>query len=242
MTLVVTVEEASDPLQPALVPVPRGGNGFCRTCHRPCSTYNVCLSCHRVENTVSAPCRNVIPVSLMDKDTQLYETLKSYKGPVGSTSRRLARMRTIGLLARFLRDHGGCVAPAGWDTVTHVPSTSGRHPGIHPIVQILSMYSPLKNVYADLLTTGPGNIERRLGADDGYLVRSTARDKRVLIVDDTWTTGAHAQSAASALTLAGATVVGIVPIGRLIDPNFDGAAWWKTQRNQRFDFDTCCAH
>jgi predicted amidophosphoribosyltransferase len=44
--------------------------------------------------------------------------------------------------------------------------------------------------------------------------------KRILLIDDTLTTGAMAQSAASALSNGGATVVGILTMGRMIKPSF----------------------
>jgi hypothetical protein len=58
----------------------------------------------------------------------------------------------------------------------------------------------------------------------------------------TFTTGARAQSAASALHLAGAHVVGLVPIGRVINPDFneEAADLWATATSQHFDFDLCC--
>jgi orotate phosphoribosyltransferase len=44
--------------------------------------------------------------------------------------------------------------------------------------------------------------------------------KSVLLIEDTWTTGANVQSAAHALKQAGARTVAAVPIGRHIDPTF----------------------
>jgi predicted amidophosphoribosyltransferase len=41
----------------------------------------------------------------------------------------------------------------------------------------------------------------------------------VLLVDDSWVSGASAQSAAAALKLAGAARVAIVVIGRHVDPS-----------------------
>ena len=39
----------------------------------------------------------------------------------------------------------------------------------------------------------------------------------------------------------GATVVAIVPVGRVIDPAFgDNGPWWEEQRRVGFTFDTCC--
>ncbi|HEY5013122.1 MAG TPA: hypothetical protein VIK61_10510, partial [Acidimicrobiia bacterium] len=170
-------------------------------------------------------------------DTQLYTTLKRYKG----ADPQLAAARTVGLLGRFLRDHRECIASRGgqWDTITHVPSTSGRHPGVHPLARGLEMYQPLHRQHAELLDRGPGEVERSSGSDDAFIARRDALGRAVLLIDDTWTTGAHAQSAASALVIGGASVVAIVPVGRLIDPSFH-ADWWDGQRRRRFDFDVCC--
>jgi hypothetical protein len=44
-------------------------------------------------------------------------------------------------------------------------------------------------------------------------------DSRILLLDDTYVSGARAQSAAAALRLAGAWRVLIVPIGRVIRPD-----------------------
>jgi len=56
--------------------------------------------------------------------------------------------------------------------------------------------------------------------------------KRILLIDDTLTTGAMAQSAASALSNRGATVVGILTIGRMIKPSFSETVNedWQRQR------------
>ena len=63
----------------------------------------------------------------------------------------------------------------------------------------------------------------------------------MLIVDDTFTTGSHLQSAASALVDGGAAVVGAVVIGRLVDTNWDvKRAFWDERRRIPFSFDTCC--
>jgi orotate phosphoribosyltransferase len=44
----------------------------------------------------------------------------------------------------------------------------------------------------------------------------------VLLIDDTWTTGANAQSAAAALKLAGAGSVAAVVIGRHVNRDWHG--------------------
>jgi orotate phosphoribosyltransferase len=60
----------------------------------------------------------------------------------------------------------------------------------------------------------------------------------VLLLDDVYTTGARSQSAASALTLAGALVVAIVVIARRVNPAYKPGvqALWDRQRAIPFSF------
>jgi hypothetical protein len=55
---------------------------------------------------------------------------------------------------------------------------------------------------------------------------------RVVLLDDTYVSGARAQSAAAALRLAGAAAVIIVPVGRVLRPGRSAlhAAFLETQR------------
>ena len=46
--------------------------------------------------------------------------------------------------------------------------------------------------------------------------------RSVLLIDDTWTTGAHAQSGAAALKAAGAGPVAILTLGRHFQPDQRG--------------------
>jgi adenine/guanine phosphoribosyltransferase-like PRPP-binding protein len=68
--------------------------------------------------------------------------------------------------------------------------------------------------------------------------------RRVLLIDDTFTSGATFQSAAARLALDGATVVAGVVIGRVIStgdaryPERD--EFWEERRLVRFSFDRCC--
>ncbi len=64
---------------------------------------------------------------------------------------------------------------------------------------------------------------------------------RVLVLDDTFTTGARAQSAASALALAGATPIAIVPGTRYVKPGWVASgALLKRAGALSYSFDYCC--
>jgi orotate phosphoribosyltransferase len=62
----------------------------------------------------------------------------------------------------------------------------------------------------------------------------------VLLIDDTWTTGNHVQSASTALKAAGAGSVATVVLGRHLNINYgDTAAYVEQARLRRFDWDPC---
>ena len=96
--------------------------------------------------------------------------------------------------------------------------------------------------YEELLLVGGGGVSlgHNVASDEGFVVGRRVDGERVLMVDDTFTTGARAQSAASALSLAGADVVAIVPVGRVVDPGWEHVGgWWEGWRRRPFTFDTC---
>ena len=97
----------------------------------------------------------------------------------------------------------------------------------------------LREEYEPLLRRGGTPPQHNAASDDGYEPVRPLGGERVLLVDDTFTSGARAQSAASALNNAGATVAAIVPIGRVISPEYN-EDFWKRQSHLVFDFDVCC--
>lgn len=100
----------------------------------------------------------------------------------------------------------------------------------------------LLDQHETVLSIGTQPAKHNRASDNAYLAAPTAKDRRVLIVDDTFTSGSHAQSAASALAMAGAGVVAIVPVGRVISPAFSESvkAYWERQLAIPFSFATCC--
>jgi adenine/guanine phosphoribosyltransferase-like PRPP-binding protein len=87
---------------------------------------------------------------------------------------------------------------------------------MHPLTEIVGkLVKPTRDRYQPLLKPVTPGENSRDARDDRFAVSSQlVAGQAVLLVDDTWTTGAHAQSAASALRLAGAGPVAILAIGR----------------------------
>lgn len=151
-------------------------------------------------------------------------------------------MGLAAVLWRFLGLHERCVAercavPA-FDTVTTVPSTSGRTG--HPLRAIVAeMVGATRERYRELLT--PTETAAALGrsvSTERY--RASAPRGSVLLIDDTWTSGNHAQAASAALKDAGADKVAVVVLGRHLNPAFGGAVAHVAQaRLRRFSWDVC---
>ncbi|WP_139182979.1 ComF family protein [Actinopolyspora xinjiangensis] len=111
--------------------------------------------------------------------------------------------------------HASCIAvPPGrtWQAVTFVPSASKPGRG-HPVAQLarqVAFHNDADNRLT--LDLGPGiEADQRTVRGDRFAVPARYRErvegKHVLLVDDTWTTGAKAQSAAVSLKEVGAAHV-----------------------------------
>jgi hypothetical protein len=157
----------------------------------------------------------VVPVCYAVKGTAFAAGLWRYKsGPVPGGP---AATLMLALLLALLHDHGPCVwrhagmPPPGRLAV--VPSGCGR-PGPHPLLRLASPYLRLPVVPLDLR---PGSQGRDLDPHR-FRAGTAAAGASVLLLDDTWVSGASAQSAAAALRLAGARHVAIVVLGRHVNP------------------------
>lgn len=216
-------------------------SGLCDICHRPTrGTFRTCWSCSRTSGQVSHPLVRLAVVSLYESRGQVWHLLRNYKDSPDPLARERLTVQVLGLLVRHVHEHGRCLAPQGWDLLAGVPSTHRPGP-IHPLVAGLHRVGSVRDRVADLLVAGDIQLGHNQAHDRGYAVVRPGNE-RVLIVDDTFTSGARIQSAASALTLAGYDVVGGLVVGRVIDPGFDDrhAAIWSEATERGFDFSTCC--
>lgn len=226
------------------VPVPPAGQGICARCHNhPAPGFLLCYSCGQSARQVSRPCQLVVPISLYAIPSQLHHYLRHYKSGVYPRQQQEFSLKVVSLLCHFLGRHHHCIeAQAGrnWNVITTVPSTGGRS-GEHPLVSALRQVPSVFQSYEQLLEPTSEPLGHNRASDAGFRPSGRLDDARVLLIDDTFTSGARAQSAASVLNNAGADVVAIVPIGRVIDSTWEQAAeWWDQQRRRPFSFATCC--
>ena len=236
----------TDPFLQTYTPVPVAGPGVCAICHSgPGPGHAVCYSCTEVMRQVSRPTRIVVPISLYKLNSQFWHVLRSYKDGSGRSADLLA-MQVAAIIVRFAAQHLPCVARVlGGDpaVVTSVPSTrASPRPGIHPLEAAVTRVGALASRYAPLLVRGSAYVDHNRADDDAFTLRRTLSGERVLVVDDTLTTGARLQSAVSALRRNGASAVAGLVVGRVIDPDWNDSCRliWDQGRETQFSFDECC--
>lgn len=244
-----TVLEFSEPYRNHLVAVLPPGAGVCATCWSAVEPfYPRCFRCYTARGAYGQRLADVVvPIALAVKQEQLAHELWHYKYDPDPSVRARLEIRLAAVLWRFLGEHEACVArgcgvPA-FDVVTTVPGTRPRD-GDHPLARIVgTIVGQTKDRFQPLLALGPvaDGGGRAVHPDRFRATRTLAKRPAVLLIDDTWTTGGRAQSAAIALRKAGAAKIAVVVIGRHFDRAFGlGEAYYKAARPRRFTWGSCC--
>jgi hypothetical protein len=215
--------------------VPSPGPGVCRICRGPAAAGRaVCFSCRLVARRLGLPSAPVVPARLCPLPSPLYTVLLGYKeSPVAEARLRFCAI-VRALLRAFLLGDGDrleCAVGGPIDAVTLVPST--HRPGPAPLARV----DGLAGDVADALPAArwaPALLQRAHQPDAWSPVAhmrpdataftvppsdpAALRGARVLLLDDTYVSGARAQSAAAAFHRAGVrTVIG--PLGRVLRPD-----------------------
>jgi len=189
----------------------------------------------------------VLPLSLSCGGGSLHRELRAYKDDRSELVRDHCTLALAAVLARFLAEHEGCLSHAtgssGFGLATTVPSGQPRAD---------ESRARLREIVGRRCPTTAGRFARVLravGADGArhrytparYRATATLEGVDVLLVDDTWTTGASAQAAARALKAAGAHRVALVVIGRHVNPAWADHAL-RLRGLPAFSWSTCALH
>lgn len=194
-----TAEDFLQKLRQGLIPVPSIQPGVCRVCHGACLGFDTCYSCSNFPSEFS-----VVPISFSVQDGFFHHHLRHYKGSPRPEIRDEFTHRLAALLVIFLRNHQNKCLGGTVDLVATVPSTN--RDSAWQIVRRLHQFADQENP----ISRTPGK---------GLAVANWARGKRVLLVDDTFTSGSSLYSAFEALMRVDAKVVGPVVLGRHIRPD-----------------------
>lgn len=230
--------------QQRLLSAPQPGcSRLCAVCRGPAGRGNArCFQCELHWQCAAGSMADlVVPVAFAIKGGPYARQLWQYKSArltAEATEGQAAVLRAMLLI--FLRDHGRCLwRAAGTARPTHlavVPTARGR-PGTHPLRALAAGY--LAGPWATLAARPGGEQVRDL--DPERFRAAPVPGARVLLIDDTWTTGSSAQSAAMSLRAAGACSVVTVVLGRHVA----GAAADQAGLSPAampFRLDRCAAH
>jgi hypothetical protein len=218
---------------------PRRGPGVCTTCFNFTDGYSRCYACDHGRLVLDA----VAPISYSVAREQLHHALASYKRLDGDVARRLGASLAA-ILWRFLAEHEQCLAHAAgtdrFELVTIVPSGDRFRDERHPLRWIVGeLVGPTRDRHERLLQRADAEVQPRAFSREKFVATRPIDGRSVLLIDDTWTTGASAQSAAAALKAAGADRAAAVVIGRHLNRE-----WHENDRHLRgiarpFDWSKC---
>jgi hypothetical protein len=195
----------------------------------------VCFACRSAYERLNQALSPVLPISLCPLPGPLYSRLLGYKEAPMAEVRDLHAAAVAQLFGDFLCHHKWCIfelLKGPPSLVLPVPSTS--RPGPAPLDRIVGL-SDLVRDALEYPFDGPplwcpealdrsaepiGHMAAHAGAFEvAAWARPLVARNTVLLLDDTYVSGARAQSAAAALRRAGAFRALIVPIGRVIRPD-----------------------
>lgn len=218
---------------------PRRGPDVCGTCFNFTAGYTRCYGCAHCQPVLDA----LVPISYSVAGEQLHHALASYKRLNGDVARRLGTVLAA-ILWRFLAEHEHCLAAAAgierFDLITTVPSGDRARDEHHPLRRIVGeLVGPTCTRYERVLRRSAAEVEPRAFDRAKFVATRLISGTTVLLVDDTWTTGASAQSAAAALKTAGAGPTAAIVIGRHLNRE-----WHENDRRLRgishpFDWTRC---
>jgi hypothetical protein len=134
--------------------------------------------------------------------------------------------------------HEGCIGQRvglAVDCRLAVPSVRGRL-GVHPF-EVLTRKMKATRESLRLIVSQGTSRERAVFPNQFTLNPETSlAGQHVLVLDDTWTTGANAQSAVLAARRAGAAAVSVMVVGRWLRPDFGrNAQFIKTRLGRDYD-------
>jgi hypothetical protein len=218
---------------------PRRGPDVCGTCFNFTAGYARCWACAHGQPSLDA----LAPISYSVACEQLHHALASYKRLNGDVARRLQAILAA-ILWRFLTTHEACIAKAadihGFDLVTIVPSGDPTRDERHPLRTIVGeLVGPTRERHRRLLRRTDRQTAPRAFSTIKFEATTQLNHQSILLIDDTWTTGASAQSAAATLKAAGAERVAAVVIGRHLNRE-----WHENDRRIRgiarpFEWQAC---
>lgn len=249
--MALTVGEAAATYGRAMRNVLPAGVGICHICHTFIApAFSLCWKCASQPNQFDA----VVPITYSEHLGQMHTALRNYKDGVAQV-RDYAAPRLASILWLFLESHEACVAraaklrPSEFDVVTTVPSSTPERDEVRGGLRwIVGTGCGVTAQRFERVLRSSGLIVPGRDFNAGRFTATRALSgESVLLIDDTWASGGHAQSAGAALREAGAGPVATVVIGRHIRPDWEITEGVSSgdrfnELPKSFSYDTCCVH
>ena len=194
----------------------RVGGRTCAVCATPVSGRTRCHKCdlhHHHDGRADATAFLTYAVS----GQQSGYVMRGYKAP-----QPLAEHRTVVTLLAYvgLARHARCAPRLAGRAVTHwatVPSLPAK-PGPHPFHELIAPLAPGQEICLEAAACV--EYARAVRPDHFGVAGPRPEGAHVLLLDDTWTSGGHAQSAALTLHRAGAAWVSLLVAARWISTDY----------------------
>jgi hypothetical protein len=188
----------------------------CADCATPVNGYQLCLRCkgHRAHIGLADA---VAFLTYAVAGRKSGYVMRGYKAKPPVAEHRMV----VGLLLLLsLQEHTACAGALAGTPVTHwaaVPSLPAK-PGEHPLRALVVNHAPGKEVTLQ----ASANVQRPRDVSPEHFVTATKLPHRshVMLIDDTWASGGHAQSAVLTLRRAGAEKVSVLVGARWVNEDF----------------------
>jgi hypothetical protein len=208
----------------------------CPVCTTPVAGYERCFQCNRLRAYAGLADATAFLTYAVAGQQSGY-VMRGYKAP-WPVDEHVTIVALLILLE--LSMHSQCPGMLAGTPVTHwatVPSLPAK-PGEHPLHRIVSTSAPGREVrlMAAASARRPRDVDPAHFSTDARL----AQGSHVLLIDDTWTGGGHAQSAVLALRAAGATHMSVLVVARWIKEDFgDNAKFLRELAGRDYDPQVC---
>jgi hypothetical protein len=217
----------------------RSSDVVCDACLGPVKGFSRCFACNKLFSAApSVLAERIVPLTSALSPSPWYTRLQNYKTGHGEYAWTL-----VALLDRYLTAHEGNIAEmlgGTPDAVTIVPS---KRPGVSFDSQMLSRVvravpDPRGWPLEQLLAFNDGaSIPRQTYRPGAFSLVADVAGKRVVLIEDSWVSGATPLSAAGALHDGGASVL-VLPIARVVDnPKYWGDHPYIAQMADGYDIE-----
>ena len=202
------------------MPIPPSGLGVCGICHSSVdgSDYDHCYPCNQAREFLQGDVPKVVPISLEVEGKQLHHVLRGYKDARNAVVCNRFAYQLAALSEIFWRRHMTCIEP--FDAIATVPSSSRN--AFEAVVQrnafeaVVQRSPRLTGLHRPVLKRIRTVKHHTLDKAQFKVAREQVEGRQIVLVDDTFTTGATVFSAAQAIRDVGGLVENIVVIGQYI--------------------------